>query len=363
MCSGSYTQGESLVKGFEVQIAELCKQTPVWSPQALFSDEAFLSSVQSVCRIGDWLKPVVNVGASDDGRISHVVRNEPWGATLGRSFANRRSTSLDYRRSAFLASSGDLLVSRYFRTLVANVIPSEYCGLPIASGCQVYQCHGLQRDLSRVKFISVFFRSRVYQRYLRSRIRWDGWQDDVPNYIIPVVSGSVIRTVVELWEEASSKRQFYRKRMSQLSAIISSNYREKLGLDSSCADAASSVTWMPINQLLVFSTDRIFSGRGSILRNLSPVASIAAEGYLEGLLVCDFLPPQVSHFLQKQLPATFLRSQEIYLPIPEKVVQEELVRQCRDYLSEYRRVLQDWREMIWHDQATKFVDREVFHEN
>lgn len=356
-------EGRSVGRYFSI-FAEHLSHAVVWSPSALVADFVFTQKYGPCRRIGDFLKLVWQPRRRGSLRSMDFLRNDVDGLSLSRGVlpADRHS---DYEPTVMVASRGDLLVSRVGARFVANVVPEEYAGLPLDEECRTYSRKGPEIDLDAPAIVSLFFRSRVYQRYIRSRVNVFWWQDCLPSFLIPDTHPALLRHALDLLSRLEKDAKQLQLDMFDLSNRVSRIYRRELQESRESQIAGRSLSWVP----MLFMLDR--HGRpddnewNPILRNLFIDESRFDVGYLEGLLMCDFMPHQVSNVVRRRVPYGFIPAllRNVILPTPELSVQRQLAGQCGSYVERYKVLLSRYAEMQRHDEVAELIDREVFHED
>lgn len=336
----------------------------VWSPRALAADFAFTQKYGPCRRIGDFLKPVWRPRLTGALRSLELLCNDVDGVSLSRKklLIDRHS---DYEESVMVAERGDLLVSRVAMKFLANVVPGEYSDFPLDAGCRTYSRNGPEVDSDAPAIVSLFFRSRVYQYYIRSRVKVFWWQDSLPSFLIPSAHPSLLRDALDLSLRLEEDAKRLRLDMLDLTNQVSRIYRREMPGLQDPRIMGRQMSWVPMQFMLVRYGYTNTNEWNPILRNLFVDENRFDVGYLEGLLMCDFMPRQVSNVVRRRVPYGFISSllRNVVLPIPELNVQRHLAVQCGSYVEKYKALLSRYAEMRRHDEVARLIDREVFHED
>lgn len=343
-----------------------------WLPRAISADLHFTASVDGCGHLSDYIKLVYNPRTLRQDVSTHVAENTPDGIAKSED-AVRASVRDAYVRCCNTIEEGDLLVTRQGGRFVLNVVSRDVAGMLLPPAGQTYSSAGLFADREKVRLVEVLFRSAKYCRYAALRADRSTWKEDFPNFLVPKLKTAELSHLFAIAEEEDKRLREVNEEIRNAIAEITRIYRQGLGVGRYHASELDAMPLIRLSSILIavpHSNYVPYAGKWDrrsriVLKNIDADNEWFDSGYLEGLLLCDFMPKSVTNVSRSFLPIRYsgFAAHNVLLPLPNRNVQCDIAEAACDALSKYKELAQRKSELKSRSRVRDFLDNHVFHEN
>lgn len=292
------------------------------------------------------------------------------------------------------AHAGDLLITGSGRHLYAYVVPKKYDGAAVRSGSMLFSvdCTAKRSVDVYLHFLQALFQTRTYKRYIGERLVTRSWYWDLLDFKIPSVDEQQMEDLLSKGDGEREVIEELQARINRARDIVSRTYFEELGMSIRTSVRCGMIYEMEINPVidswsptLLMGTnyvselypscslaDVVLQGRdeavdwkyNSILKNVRCDRNIINETYLEGLLMCNFMPDEIRCSFGCARKGVYSSSQirKVQIPLPPMSMQIKVADKTRPFINEVKMLSADVHAYkSLSKKAADLIDKEIFH--
>ena len=292
------------------------------------------------------------------------------------------------------AHAGDLLITGSGRHLYAYVVPKKYDGAAVRSGSMLFSvdCTAKKSVDVYLYFLEALFQTRTYKRYIEERLVTRSWYWDLFDFKIPSIDERQMEYLLSKGEGQREVVEALDARINRARDIVSRTYFEELGMSARTSVRCGMIyemeiipvvdSWSPtllmgtnyVSELYPSCSlaDVVLHGRevsadwmcNRILKNIRCDRNIINEMYLEGLLICNFMPDEIRRFFECASEGAYSQSQirKVQVPLPPMSKQIKLADKMRPFINEVKMLSADVHAYkSLSKKAADLIDKEIFH--
>ena len=328
-----------------------------------------------------WRGFVKSIKGTHEGIMEELVLLETHGRG-GRVFGARK------------AHTGDLLITGSGRHLYAYVVPKIYDGAAVRSGSMLFSvnCTAKRSFDVYLCFLQALFQTRTYKRYIGERLLTRSWYWDLFDFKIPSISEQRMKDLIGKGEEQREVVEELNARIKRARDIVSKMYFEELGMNPRTITRCGMINEMEINALIDSWSPTLLMGSryaselypccsladvvlqrrevavdwmcNSILKNIRCDRNIINETYLEGLLICNFMPDEIRRFSGCACVGAYSPRQirKVQIPLPPMSTQIKLADKTKSFINDAKMLSADihaYKRLS--KKASDLIDKEIFH--